>query len=757
MGEDITHLMRQSSIEDLSKKSSLPSTYKECMKKVNGDLLNLIEDTTIKELAQATMSSDKQAVEAILHQKSKDEVQNLYCEETNSLNLTTLTGISGCVHIIKYLISLDVPLDTCDSSGLTILHHVIINQHCNAFKCLMNYDVSTTNISNTSLLHLAIITGNKEICKILLKKYGCVNECCIEGWTALHVACASHVKSDLVELLLDYGASLELTTIESMTSLAIAIKNTNIDVALLLLSYGADVNVVLSNSKLTSVHLAACINNISLMTAMIDHGAIITSQDINGITPLYCSIHHNTIKVTELLIKKSVSFHIYTAYHIDYIHKACLESNISILHMLHEHGADVNSRGTQGLTCIHLAVQKQDSIMLPHLEKLGADINITDNNGNSPLHRVVEINNTDILIILLNWSNNLVVNAFNKEGKTPLHIACDNGYMKAVQLLLTKDADPYLYSAQLISPFLLAINSHYKNIAYFLAASRHPSPDQVVSLLNTASNEDMKTIQKLDLNIHTYDRQLRTPLHIAAQQGYAKVVERLLKLGAQTNKSDTQGNTALLLACLYGHLNTASFIIKSDKNLNHKNNNEETCFTLAICSGNLDLVIHLMCKGIKVDYDEQLPINYLNLAVYYDKPHILQNLLSYGAPVYSVDNEGQCALHVASRLGNFPCVKILVKCGAPINTPTESGDRALHLASKSGSVDSVLELVQAGALVNTENRQEQKAIHLAAREGHAKVVEVLLDAGSEVNNQHTITSIDLNLANYVLLLVGSIN
>ena len=187
-----------------------------------------------------------------------------------------------------------------------------------------------------------------------------------------------------------------------------------------------------------------------------------------------------------------------------------------------------------------------------------------------------------------------------------------------------------------------------------------------------------------------------------------------------------------MCACQKGHLSTAIVLSKVQNNINHMNKANNNCLTLAIRSGKLDLVSFLICHGIKVDYDEQLPINYLNLAVYCNQPKILENLLSFGAPICSVDSDTQCALHVASRLGNFHCLKVLVDAGAPVNKPMESGDRALHLAAQSGCFNGVVELLKAGAQVNTENRQQQKAIHLAALEGHASIVEVLLDAGSNV-------------------------
>ncbi|HOD41017.1 MAG TPA: ankyrin repeat domain-containing protein, partial [Candidatus Wallbacteria bacterium] len=65
-----------------------------------------------------------------------------------------------------------------------------------------------------------------------------------------------------------------------------------------------------------------------------------------------------------------------------------------------------------------------------------AGVNITDKKSNTPLHQAVKFNNKTMAELLINNGANF--NSVNNNCETPLHIACFNGNIDLVSLLIAK-------------------------------------------------------------------------------------------------------------------------------------------------------------------------------------------------------------------------------------------------------------------------------------------------------------------------------
>ncbi|XP_072208306.1 protein phosphatase 1 regulatory subunit 27 [Excalfactoria chinensis] len=65
--------------------------------------------------------------------------------------------------------------------------------------------------SGTAALHQAVLTGNLDCVKLLVKYGADIQQRDEHGWTALHMAC-SDGHADIARYLLSLGASLEATT-----------------------------------------------------------------------------------------------------------------------------------------------------------------------------------------------------------------------------------------------------------------------------------------------------------------------------------------------------------------------------------------------------------------------------------------------------------------------------------------------------------------------------------------------------------------
>ena len=73
--------------------------------------------------------------------------------------------------------------------------------------------------------------------------------------------------------------------------------------------------------------------------------------------------------------------------------------------------------------------------------------------GRTPLHWASENGHLEVAKLLL--ANNANVDAADKDGRTPLHFACQNGHLEVAKLLLANNADPTIRDAQSQTPFMI--------------------------------------------------------------------------------------------------------------------------------------------------------------------------------------------------------------------------------------------------------------------------------------------------------------
>ena len=128
---------------------------------------------------------------------------------------------------------------------------------------------------------------------------------------------------------------------------------------------------------------AAKTGNIEAVKQHLAAGADVNAKDgIGGTTPLHKAAHFRRREVVELLIDK---------------------------------GADVNVKGTGGLTPLHIAKTKEITELLI---TNGADVNAKSNGGGTPLHQAAGNSHKEVAQLLI--SKGADVNAKTKRGETPL-------------------------------------------------------------------------------------------------------------------------------------------------------------------------------------------------------------------------------------------------------------------------------------------------------------------------------------------------
>ena len=232
--------------------------------------------------------------------------------------------------------------------------------------------------------------------------------------------------------------------------------------------------------------------------------------------------------------------------------------------MLVEAGADINATDNEGKTALIYTLAEQRTETAKYLIEKGADVNIADNSGhkaidyatafglrdiiallgnadtsdvagNTPLHQAVYNGQTEVVRTLANQQN---VNAVNDGGETPLLIACMQGNLAVVNILLRAGADTKL------------------------------------RLLNG-----------------------NTALHYAASQGNRFIGKQLLDSNAEVDAQNENGETALIVAAMCGQNDFSAMLIENNANVNLADNEQQTALSYASERGFTEIVEQLIIAG----------------------------------------------------------------------------------------------------------------------------------------------------------------
>lgn len=374
--------------------------------------------------------------------------------------------------IVDVLIKKEAKVNIADSSGRTPLHVSveienknlltkdigIINMVQSILK-QKDCDVNKKDKSSNSALHLAILGKNVKIVETILK-----------------AAC-------------NVGCDINQTNSHNKTPLLVAVSNDATNIVKLLINNGCDLHQCNSN-EIKAFHLACKSNyngNIIKLFLKRETDFDLDTWDRLGRTGLHYAVFGKNLKAIKLLRKTEININKQDEHKNTAIHNAYQCFQIEIVNeLLRNTECDINLSDETGKSILHIACERNDISMLRNLLRKDCAINAQDGHARTPMHIAMSANYTDIFTLLVNKSD---LNAKYMNGWTPLHIACREQRLSAVNILLQAACD-----------------------------------------------------------VNIQDNTGKTPLHIAAGEKDTSIVEKLLELKCNVNLCDKNGQTALAYA-----------------------------------------------------------------------------------------------------------------------------------------------------------------------------------------------------------------
>ena len=194
-----------------------------------------------------------------------------------------------------------------------------------------------------------------------------------------------------------------------------------------------------------------------------------------------------------------------------------------------------------------------------------------------------------------------------------------------------------------------------------------------------------KLIRECPQHVSAMGGPLGTALHAASRKNRLKVVQYLLRHGADVNAPGMWERSPLLFASVMGHLEVVRCLLEYEADVNAKDKEDDwTSLHLAARNGEFEVVRTLLKHNADINARNDEGYTALHVASDYGRLDIVQCLLNHGADPKALDNNQQTSLHDASYSGHLEIARLLLKHGAEVDAEDKSGRTAYQIALVNG-------------------------------------------------------------------------
>jgi ankyrin repeat protein len=353
------------------------------------------------------------------------------------------------------------------------IHHLAKTGNAKEMKTLLELSpwlVNSKDAYGWTPLQIAALMGHKQVVTLLIETGAPVNETDRYGFTALHLA-ALRKNNEIYKLLVKNGATLKgkkTTSPEDPSDVFSAAdipkeltdtlvgdkkltknrgdkkkytaKNPYVPVMMSLKKELIEVGLVQSlreDKEDLSLNPETIHRLRELAEAFISRRSDAKTKDEMGNTSLHIAVLRGELRRVKAILKKRPEWvNSANLFGITPLHYAAIGDDQEIAAQLIKAGARLNARTKTGITPLYGAVSAGKEEMVNLLISKGARANESTDDGAIPLHAATKRNIAEMLV-----AAGVPVNARNKYGFTPLHIAANYGHVEVADFLLTRGAE----------------------------------------------------------------------------------------------------------------------------------------------------------------------------------------------------------------------------------------------------------------------------------------------------------------------------
>ncbi|KAL3880052.1 hypothetical protein ACJMK2_032323 [Sinanodonta woodiana] len=383
-----------------------------------------------------------------------------------------------------------------------------------------------------------------------------------------------------VEHILQNDNSLVDCSFEGVSLLHRALLEQKNDIALLLMSYGADLHS--ENGKDGLIHTVCRLGNHVILEQMLKKDVDINVRDSRGHTPLTLSLEEGLTEIARKLLEHEKT-----------------DVNMPALLLLDK------THRPKPIAPLTLAIKNGNDLLVRLLCDRGACLDNQDYNGYNALHHAAITGNTDIIGYLL--QNYVNVDVPDRNVYNPLHLACYHGHVDAATMLVQAGADINAWKSEkdlqrMLSPVLIATEMCHTDLSIFLI--------------------------KNGADVHTADDAGNTLLIKSVQNGLFPVTKYLVSKGVDVTVKNKNGDFALLFALQFGRRSVQQRLQKAMSNTLQPSGVYQQCSELPdICR----TFTMLIAAGANINEKDSQGLTVMDYSVRFAILPVIVILLKHGA------------------------------------------------------------------------------------------------------------------------------
>ena len=446
------------------------------------------------------------------------------------------------INVVKFIVQNGGDVLSRTDSDDTVLHFAK-SLELVRFLVERGADVHARNSRQMTPLHLAARKGQSDTVTYLLNQGADINSRDEYGCSALwHALEGGHAAT--AKVLIDRGCDLMLTTYDSDSKctdadlVVCAAQSGHTDMLQLLLDQGLSVDTI-TRSGQTLLMVAAVAGQCETVSFLLDRGANISAEtastvkrhwtdgafgkkdtELFGTSPLYCALEAGQRETAKLLIDRGADTYSSSDGNNSLVELAAKHGFFDIAERLSDTNNAIVEKLENGNTLLTLAAGRGDYDSVRFLLKKGDDVGINARNtsGDTALSCAIRLAGhpyvTEIVHILLDSGADL--STPNDTSETPLQIACERNFTQVAEFLLKRGCEANTINVHSYSPL------HY--------AAKHNNRKRTERLLQYGADASIKT-----------DEDEMTPLHLAARNKSVHAAQVLLQHGVDVEATNMSG------------------------------------------------------------------------------------------------------------------------------------------------------------------------------------------------------------------------